>query len=203
MQAPGAGQAIAQRDAICPVAALSPGSGALAAVQVPPESVSMNGSICPLSSRYWPIVTHVPTPGHATPASMVLAPAVETLSGAASPGSGTLAAVQVPSASASTYTSWTPPWVLYQPVATQVPVAGHMTSVRVADSVVTASSGSGGLTGSQWPPDSLSITGVRTPGAESKNPTAAQVPGAGQETPLSVAKPLLVSLDTSGTEVGV
>src|ERR1700677_1115224 len=90
---------------------------------------------------------------------------------------------------------------MYQPAATHVPGAGHETPLRSADALVAASSGRGGLTGCQRPPESVSITGVTGAPAGNASPTATQAPGAGQETPLSPATP--VSVEMSGTAAGV
>lgn len=74
----------------------------MAAVQVRPASVSMNGPVWPLSSWYCPVTTHEPACGHATAAAKVSVDVDEDASWAASGGSGTLAAVQAPPASVST-----------------------------------------------------------------------------------------------------
>ena len=118
-----------------------PGSGALTAVQVPPESVSISGMKTPWLEVRSPTATQLPSAGQATPTSDAVPPWRAVRPGAA-------AALQAPSESVSVTALATfplPSLASYQPTATQLPVAGHEMASSWAFWLLpaTASAGSG------------------------------------------------------------
>ena len=67
LQVPGAGHDTAVRpDPACAPVPAPAGVGAVATVQVVPDSVSIMPSVCPVAFSYWPTAVQVPAAGQAT-----------------------------------------------------------------------------------------------------------------------------------------
>src|SRR6476469_2562738 len=90
---------------------------------------------------------------------------------------------------------------MYQPVATHQSATGQEMPVNTKPALELASPGRGGVTGCQRPPESCSINGMLPLVLDKVDPTATQLPRAGQETAANEGR--VSGRDTSVTAAGV